>query len=122
MTTSAAQAAAFYREAVRESRVWGVRDDGGFPAPLATSGHRAMPFWSLRSRAERIIATVPAYGTFVPAEIPLDEFRSAWLPGLERDGLQVGVNWSGSGATGYDVLPHEVERNLAAAEKRARAD
>lgn len=121
MTTSAAQAAAFYREAVRESSVWAIRDSGGFPAPKTADGYRAMPFWSLRSRAERVIATVPAYEGFAPVEISLDMFRSAWLPDLRRDGLHVGVNWSGARATGYDLSPDDVELNLTAAAQRAAA-
>lgn len=27
------------------------------------------------------------------------------MPGLEQDGLLVGVNWSGKNATGYDLDP-----------------
>lgn len=74
-----------------------------------------MPFWSLRTRAEQVTAGVPAYEGFVAVEISLPEFRSRWLPGLERDGIRVGVNWSGANATGYDVAAGDVEANLAAA-------
>ena len=120
MSTSAAQAAAFYTEAVREGSVWGVRDDGGFPSPMTPAGYRAMPFWSLRTRAERVIGSVPAYREFFPVEVPLEAFRSRWLPGLERDGLRVGLNWSGEDATGYDLTAPEVEQNLVAmAHRRA---
>ena len=112
MSTSAAHAAAFYDEAVRERAVWGVRDAGGFPAPENGSGERSMPLWSLRSRAERIVEQVEAYAGFDVVEIPLDEFRARWLPGLERDGLRVGLNWSGGSATGYDVPASEVASRL----------
>ncbi len=73
-----------------------------------------MPFWSSRSRVERIIRTVPAYAGFQPDEISWEEFCSAWAPGMERDGLLVGVNWSGKLALGYDVEPGQVVRNVAA--------
>jgi hypothetical protein len=73
-----------------------------------------MPFWSTRSRVERIIASVPAYAGFRPVEISLDEFQSHWLDGLEQDGLLVGINWSGARATGYDVEPRDVRDWLAA--------
>ena len=121
MSISAAQAAAFYDEAARHGSVWGIRDKGGLPAPEGVDGQRAMPFWSLRSRAERIVTAVPAYAGFEPTEIPLDVFRSRWLPGLERDGLHVGINWTGARATGYDVAPGEVEEGLAAAQARLAA-
>ena len=117
MTTSGAQAAAFYDEALRTGSVWTVSDDGGHPAPLTSDGSRALPFWSLRSRAERIVANVPAYAGFSVEAVSLDEFRTSWLPGLEQDGLRVGLNWSGARATGYDLDPRDVERNLAALER-----
>lgn len=114
MSTSAAQAAAFYDEALREGSVWTIRDSAGYPAPLNPDGERVQPFWSRRSRAERIVAEVPAYAGFVVEELPLERFRERWLTGLERDGIRVGLNWSGTRATGYDVAAADVERNLAA--------
>ena len=60
MSARAAQADALYREVVEHSSLWGVCDTDGFPAP-GTPEVRAMPFWSLASRAERIVAAVPAY-------------------------------------------------------------
>lgn len=116
MTTSAAQADSFYSEALRHGSVWGVQDAGGFPAPVNGDGVRAMPFWSTKSRAERVIANVAAYSGFQTVELPLDTWRRDWLPGLERDGLLVGLNWSGDRAQGYDLPPTDVLRNLRARE------
>lgn len=115
MSVSAPQADSFYKEVLEHSAVWGVRDADGFPAPDTAEG-RAMPFWSLRSRAEGIVAKVPAYQDFEVVELPLDEWRSRWLPGLQRDGVRVGLNWSGATATGFDLPAVEVERHLAARE------
>ena len=114
MSISAAQAAAFYSEAIAQGCVWAIRDAEGFPAPVNSDGLRAMPFWSLRSRAERVVRQVPAYAAFEPVEIRLDRWRTDWLTGLDRDELLVGLNWSGDRATGYDVTPAEVLRALAA--------
>jgi hypothetical protein len=113
MSTSAAQADAFYTEALSHQTVWTIRDSRGFPAPEGSDG-RAMPFWSLESRAERVLESVPAYGGFEIVAIPLYEWRSRWLPGLRRDCVRVGLNWSGQNATGYDVESDAVEDNLAA--------
>ncbi|WP_110239873.1 DUF2750 domain-containing protein [Nocardioides gilvus] len=113
MSVSAAQADVFYREVVEHSTVWGIRDANGFPAPDTPQG-RAMPFWSLRSRAEGIIATVPAYASCEVVGLPLGEWRARWLPGLRRDGIRVGLNWSGDRATGFDLPAEDVERNIAA--------
>ncbi len=112
VTVSAAQADAFYREVLRAQTVWAIRDANGFPAPAGEAGRRVWPFWSLRSRAEVIIGNVPAYADFVPVEIPLTEWRDRWLPGLERDGLLVGLNWTGPRATGFEVEPAAVVRAL----------
>lgn len=67
-----------------------------------------MPFWSTLSRVRRIIRTVPAYRGFTPHAVSWDELRNRWLPGLEKDGLLVGVNWSGPRARGYDVNPADL--------------
>lgn len=113
MSVSAAQAEAFYQETLRTGQVWAIRDGGGFPAPQTPEG-RAMPFWSARSRAVKVIENVDAYKGFEPVPLTLDEWRSRWLPGLAGDGVRVGLNWSGVRAVGYDFDPRDVERNLAA--------
>ena len=118
MTQAASQAAAFYRDVAKARTVWTVRDDGGFPAPKTSSGKRAQPFWSSRSRVEKIIATIPAYASFQPFEVSWADFCDAWVPGLTRDGLLVGVNWSGTRALGYDLEAVEVQKNVEAAAER----
>ena len=55
-----------------------------------------------------------AYDGFEVVSIPLPEWLSRWLPGLEREGVRAGLNWSGSHATGFDLEPKSVERTLAA--------
>ena len=113
MSVSAAQAEAFYQEVLRAGEVWAIRDGAGFPAPLTPEG-RAMPFWSARSRAMKVIDNVDAYEGFEPVQLTLDEWRSRWLPGLAKDGIRVGLNWSGARAVGYDLNPDDVEDNLSA--------
>jgi hypothetical protein len=119
VTISGAQADAFYAEVLEGGEVWTVRDASGYPAPLGTEGARAIPFWSLRSRLQVIIDKVPAYQAFEPSSVPLSDWRSRWLPGLAKDGLLVGLNWSGGTATGYDLSSEDVERALAARENHA---
>lgn len=58
MSQSASQAAAFYRDVAEHRVVWTLKDDGGFAAPKGADGVRVMPFWSTRSRVERVIASV----------------------------------------------------------------
>ncbi len=113
MSVAAAHAAVFYREVAETGRAWTIRDGAGYPAPRGTDGTRAMPFWSSRSRAERIVGTVDAYRGFEVEEIAWAMFVERWAPGMEKDGLRVGVNWSGERATGYDVAPGDVVANVA---------
>lgn len=115
MSNAATQAAAFYREVALTGLVWTIKDSGGFPAPTTADGNRAMPFWSSELRTRRVIVGVAAYHGFDPVPIDWVTFCERWIPGLENDGFLVGVNWSGHSATGYDVKPSELRRNVEAA-------
>lgn len=108
MSQASSQAWAFYRDVAAKRVVWTIRDEGGFPAPISSSGERAQPFWSSRSRVERIIKTVPAYAGFEPYEVSWDDFCDEWVPDLSKGGYRVGVNWSGKHAIGYDLEPESV--------------
>ena len=114
VTVSAAQAAAFFAEVQTGGEVFAIKDDKGFPAPEGSAHGRAMPFWSKRSRAENVCNRVAAYQGFEVVAIPVQEWRERWLPGLARDGLAVGINWSGARATGYDSTPDEILARLNA--------
>jgi hypothetical protein len=114
MSNSASNAAAFYREVALNRVMWTVRDEQGFPAPVGESGKRAQPFWSSRVRAERVISSVPTYASFHAHEVSWEAFKERWAPGLAADGLLIGVNWAGARATGFDVEPIDVVRNVEA--------
>jgi hypothetical protein len=98
----------------KEKRLWTVRDSGGFPSPLNADGQRSQPFWSSLSRVEKIIKTVPAYTVFEPFELSWADFAAKWVPGLTRDNVLVGLNWSGLRAVGYDVDPMSVKISVEA--------
>jgi uncharacterized protein DUF2750 len=121
MSQSASQAAAFYRDVAEHRRVWTIRDAGGCPAPVGDRGLRSMPFWSSASRAQKVVDEVAAYSCFQIVELGWVEFRDRWLPGLARDGLLVGLNWSGVSATGYDVEAAAVLKSIEAAITRHEA-
>lgn len=108
---AASQAAAFYREVAKTRVLWTIKDPGGYPAPMTPEG-RAQPIWSSRSRAERIVETVPAYRDFEPVEVSWADFVTKWVPGLMKDEVPVGVNWSGLRATGYDLTAEKVVGNV----------
>lgn len=114
MSTAAPQALAFCREVANCGVVWSIRDDDGFPAPFGSDGKRAMPFWSSESRALAVIRDVAAYQGFWPVPTPWGEFCERWVPGLNQDGLLAGVNWCGLHASGYDIAPRDLQRNVNA--------
>ena len=58
-----------------------------------------------------------ALGFLPSVEIEWTTFCERWVPGLEKDGLLVGVNWSGDRATGFDVKPRDVVANVEAGER-----
>jgi uncharacterized protein DUF2750 len=108
VSQGSSQAWAFYREVAASRVLWTVCDARGFPAPKTSSGKRAQPFWSSRSRAERIIKSVPAYSGFVPYAVSWAEFCAKWAPELNENRLLVGVNGSGKRAVGYDLEPERL--------------
>ena len=110
MSLSGAHKAAFRREATQTGRVYTIRDSGGYPAPADGFGHRAIPFWSKPTRAQRVVAHVDAYRGFEVVAVPVTEWLDTWLSSLERDGMLVGVNWAGARATGFDMTPGQVLR------------
>jgi hypothetical protein len=114
MSQTGSQAWAFYREVAVTRVLWTIRDEGGFPAPMTSSGKRAQPFWSSRSRVERIIKSVPAYVGFEPYEVSWEDFCNKWVPDLTKDGYLAGVNWSGKRAVGYDLEPERLQRCVEA--------
>ena len=112
MTQSSAQLVQFFSEIAKYNMVWTIKDNNGFPAPLGTNGKRAMPFWSSKIRAETLIQNVNAYHGFQPISIDIYVFQSSWLLGLKKDNLLVGINWTGKNATGFDIEPEQVLKNL----------
>jgi hypothetical protein len=103
MSQAAAQATAFYSEVAQNRSVWSMKDDRGFPVYKNPEGIEVIPFWSSRSRVEVVQKAAPKYAAYEPLEITWDVFADKWVPSLTADQVRVGLNWSGSHATGYDV-------------------
>ncbi|MGO7130389.1 DUF2750 domain-containing protein [Rhizobium leguminosarum] len=114
MSISSINADAFVSEALHNAQVWGIKDKNGFPTSTNASGETAMPFWSSEKRALSVIQSVQSYRGFKTVPIALSEFVNQWLPGLTRDEVYCGLNWSGKGATGYDLPSAEVLDRLTA--------
>lgn len=74
MSQSSTQYHAFIKEILEHKKVWSVKDEQGFTSSTNPNGETTIPFWSLKSRAEKIIKTVPAYSKFQPHEISIEDF------------------------------------------------
>ncbi|WP_166435919.1 DUF2750 domain-containing protein [Cellulomonas shaoxiangyii] len=111
-----ASVGAFCVAAVAAGCVWVLRDGDGYVSVAGADGGRgAMPFWSGRSLAATVTRRAPADRRLVPEPVDLEAFLARWLPGLGRDGLRVGVDWSGMRARGVEVEPHELAGTLVEA-------
>ena len=120
MSSSELQAKAFYKQVAATQSLWTIRDEAGIPVPESDDGTKAMPFWSSRALAELIIKNVADYNGFYPIEISWQDFKEKWGPGLTRDGLLAGVNWAGITASGPDIIPAELIKNVEAAIHRSK--
>jgi hypothetical protein len=111
MSAAASQAASFYRDAAQHRRVFTLLKDESF-AVFQVRDQEVIPFWSTRSRVERVQKDHAQYREYVIDEIPLARFFEATLTDLEREHIHVGVNWSGPRLTGYDISPADLRRNI----------
>ncbi|MYV93987.1 DUF2750 domain-containing protein [Streptomyces sp. SID1034] len=113
MSQSGSQATAFFRDVRQSSVVWLVRDDNGSPTHLSADSARSLPFWSTSPRAQRA-AKIWGHGLRVEP-MPLDVWCNHVLPDAARDGLVIGVNWSGQRLIGWSFTPDEILNRLSAA-------
>ncbi|MEU0410517.1 DUF2750 domain-containing protein [Streptomyces griseorubiginosus] len=112
MSQSGSQAAAFFRDVRQSGVVWLVRDGNGSPTHLSADGTRSLPFWSTSPRAQR---AAKIWGRGLRFEsLPLDTWCDRVLPDAARDGLAIGINWSGARLVGWSFTPDEVLNRLSA--------
>lgn len=112
MIQAASQASAFYEQVARSGSVFTLLDDGHFLVfPIGKI--EVVPFWSTRSRVEIVQKNHPKYRAWDCDQSGLDVFLERTLPDLEREGIHVGVNWSGARLTGYDLAVADLRKNLA---------
>ncbi|WP_078532475.1 DUF2750 domain-containing protein [Streptomyces hokutonensis] len=113
MSRNGSQAAAFFRNVHQGKVVWLVRDGDGSPTHLSSDGRRSLPFWSTSLRTQR---AAKIWGHELRVEsMPLDTWCNRVLPDAGRDGLVIGINWSGPRLVGWSFTAKEVLNRLAAA-------
>jgi len=112
MTIAAAQASQFYEQVSREAKVFTFTENQCFLV-FVVDEKEVVPFWSSRSRVERIQKEHLKYRKYAIDEISLTDFLKKTLVQLEEESIHVGVNWSGKRLTGYDVSVEDLRQNLA---------
>jgi hypothetical protein len=99
-------------ERVRSSgTVWGLKCLKGWA--ICPSNERdcdVYAFWSEEAYAKRHCQE--DWANYKPAAIALDSFLGNWLPGLERDGHLVGVQFN-SDLAGLEVEPSKLAEDLS---------
>src|SRR5690242_6780935 len=111
MSIAAAQYDKFREQVVAEGRVFTFTDGGELLVYPVRTGE-TVPFWSSRSRLETIQRRLPKYQQWAITELSFAEFWQR-LAQLERERIQVGVNWSGAKLTGYNVSVAQLRRDLS---------
>ncbi|KND26913.1 DUF2750 domain-containing protein [Streptomyces anulatus] len=113
MSQSGSQAAAFFRDVCQSRVVWLVQNDDGSPTHLSADGTRSLPFWSTSARAQR---AAQIWGNRLWVEsMQLDTWCEHVLPDAARDGLLIGINWSGPRLVGWSLTATEIHNRLATA-------
>ena len=110
MSVAGAQYDKFREQVVAEERAFSFTDGGQLLVYPVRTG-QTVPFWSSRSRLEAIQKRLPKYRQWQITEFPLWDFWRR-LDRLEREGVQVGVNWSGPQLTGYNVSVRDLRAGL----------
>ena len=111
MTVAGLSYAKFCSEAPRRGCVYTFTNEGELLVyPVA--GQEVVPFWSSRTRLEKIAVSFPKYQRFDITEYSWTQFEE-WLNQLNEDGILVGVNWAGTKLTGYNVKVADLRMALA---------
>ena len=98
----------FYKEVVEANSVWALRKDEGAVRFLDDDNSQVMPLWSTRERVVSFIANREDFEGCFPLEIPLHLFLRVWLPDLERNKINIGVNWSRKTNIGCEASAKEI--------------
>ena len=110
MSIAALQYDKFKEQAVREGHVFTFTAKGEYPV-FKIAGSEAIPFWSSRSRLEKIQRGYPKYKRYEIKEMSLSAFLE-WIPELDKGEVRIGANWSGKTLKGYDVECKDLLRGL----------
>jgi Protein of unknown function (DUF2750) len=91
--------------------VWGLEDEEGWAVcPSNEYECDVYVFWS--DEADALQHCTEDWAGYEPASIELESFLEHWLPGMERDGYLVGVQFNAELA-GLEIEPGDLARDLS---------
>jgi len=101
----------FIERAIRAESVWALKGEDGFAWCESNDheGQDVIMFWSDRAYAER--ARKSEFLEFTPIEISLFDFLFRWLPGMSKDKVLAGANWTGQ-LIGIENDPNELQGQI----------
>ena len=89
-----AQLYQFVRQGLVGGCVLGLRSaegDWGVTRSNVKNVLEVMPFWTNQDDAEKVCCE--EWRVYSATPIDLEEFLEDWLPGMQKDYMQVGINW-----------------------------
>lgn len=102
----------FIRRVLESLQVWALgSDEEGARCASHDSDRPVMLFWSDEAYARQHIRQQWGWQGFRPHLVELEDFLVAWLPGLQQDGMLVGLNYN-SDLAGLELEPMEVHKEL----------
>ncbi|HFB65942.1 MAG TPA: DUF2750 domain-containing protein [Aeromonadales bacterium] len=86
--------ALFIDQVLENEEVWALRSDDGWAQCESENYEDAavIPFWSEQSYVKDFMAK--NWQEYKVSKITLEDFFNDWLPGMDEDGILVGINWS----------------------------
>lgn len=78
----------FIKKVADFEEIWGLFSEG-WAIVGDSEGNIKIPFWPKKEFAE--ICAAGIWRLYVPKSIPLEDFMSKWLPGMEKDNREAAV-------------------------------
>lgn len=101
----------FIERVIDAEIVWALKGNDGFAwcESNDNEGQDIIIFWSDRAYAER--ARKSEFPEYTPVEISLFDFLFRWLPGMSKDEVLAGANWTGQ-LIGIENDPAELQDQI----------
>jgi hypothetical protein len=111
MSNASSNASDFYKTVAENKMIYTLLSDGCYLV-FPINGIETVPFWSSKSRMEKIQKLHSQYQEYDVDETDLESFMNKSLPDLQDEKIHFGINWSGKKLSGYNLTADELRANL----------